>query len=230
MNHRLFTSLLLLALTAGARSQDVHLVSFGSAVKGPLSPTALSQRVEVAAEKYKQYAPVPRYGLYDIAYPRDAAEYAATGGHGVVLVVIYTQDKAELPLRRLYLRSAAEIIDLRLLSSAFSALDSASNVSKVFGVNRWEGLYAFPANMQQPGSDLVADYQVNRTGFVLAKFQSYGSSKTQGAADLPLAPSPFSQTALLALVGREYPGFVLPAAPAEAASQPTNSQSPRSQE
>jgi hypothetical protein len=208
MKHHFLASFLALSV-ASAAAQDIHLVSPGTTVRASLSPASLNQRVEAAAKQYEQYAPVPRFGVYDVAYPRDVAESAATGGFGVALVVIYSQKAAELPLRRLLLRTAGNTVELELISSASSDVEGASNANRVFGKNRWEGLYVFPAYQQQAGSELVADFQINRSGFILARFSATGTAQTPGAEGGNPAASAAKRAALSALIEREYPGFVI---------------------
>lgn len=193
---------------ASALAEDIHLVSPGSTTQVPLSPSALRSRVQEAAARYQQYAPIPRFGVFDVAYPRDAAEYEATGGFGIVLVAIDSQQSAELPLKRLYLRTGGETVDLTMLSSASSFVEPGSLEHRVFGRFRWEALYVFPASRQQVGSELVADFQANRSGFLLATFQASGASRTEGAQGMALAERSPDKQALLALAEREFPGFV----------------------
>ncbi len=196
-------------MTACALAQEVHLVSPGASVQAPLSPAVLSQRVQQAALRYQQYAPVPRFGVFDIAYPKDLNELTATGGFGIAVVVIHSQQSSELPLKRLYLRTGGEAIELTLLSSASSQVESSSLQHRVFGAHRWEALYTFPATQQQAGSELVADFQINRFGFVLSRFQDSGLSRTPGAENSKLVQRAPDLPALLELAKREFPGFVL---------------------
>ena len=200
------------ALFPGAHAQDLHLISSGAITKASLSPAAMTQRVESAALKYQPYAPVPRFGLFDLAYPKDKAEFDAMKGFGVVLVVVQTQVQAEVPAKRLFIRNAGDIKDLKLLASALSEAPPSSNIAKVLGPYRWEGLYLFPISAQTAGTELVLDYQINRSGFVLTKFQYSGVSLVPNAnADVAFTTLP-DDIIISALVKREYPGFIAPEA------------------
>ena len=207
-----YASVALLAVFHGAHAQDLHLISSSAVTKTSVSPAAVAQRVESAALQYQQYAPVPRFGLFDLAYPKDKAEFEAMKGFGVVLVVVQTQVQAEVPAKRLFMRNAGDVKELKLLASALSEAPPSSTVAKVLGPYRWEGLYLFPISEQAAGTDLVLDYQINRSGFVLTKFQSSGVSRVPDAsADVVFTTQPDDIT-IAALVKREFPGFIAPAA------------------
>jgi hypothetical protein len=79
--------LLLVSLSVQqARSQEpLHLVSPGTTSVAFVGPETVNGRVRAAANDYRQYAPVPRIALFDIAYPASASEYRAVGGYAVLL-------------------------------------------------------------------------------------------------------------------------------------------------
>lgn len=208
MKHFLFAAAAYFVLTGAASAQELHLVSPGSVVQSPLSPVALQNRVESAASAYRQYAPVPRFTPYDYACPRDASEFEETVGMGALLVVAFSQQAAELPLSRLYLRQGGKDLELKLISSAASKVGTDTLPSQVFGPNRWEGLYAFPCYLQQAGAQLVADFQINRTGFVLATLPQSGRSQTPDSQKIQINPATAINQALLSFIAREYPGFL----------------------
>ncbi len=209
-----FTPALLTAFLAvwmpWAVAQDVHLVGSGSWTQQPLSPFAMEQRIHRAALEYQQYGQVSRIGLFDIAFPKDAEEYAALDGFGVVLVAVLTQDREELPPKRVFVRNASGITELKMLTSAFSAVPASSLTARVLGPHRWEGLYLLPVFSRAPGAELVLDYRINRSGFVLDRFKPAGA---EAIAKLPVAPPTREapdEAAVTAFVKREFPGFARP--------------------
>lgn len=205
-------TLLLLAIGLGvlqapACAQDQHLNGALETTQLPVSPDVMNRRIEDAALKYLRYAPVARYAQYDYVAPRDAQEYAALHGYGVVLVSVLTQVPAEVPPKRLYAKVGSTIVPLALYSSGAIGTAPDSIVGRVFGSNRWEGLYLLPLYLVAGGAQLVMDFALNRDGFVLAQF---GERERESSKHLPIAmPAAGAPpgAALANFLTREYPGF-----------------------
>src|SRR5438552_2346230 len=102
-----------LALIAGVSTAQVtHREHYLGWANGAVTNTALDGRLSQAAMQYRSYAPVPRIAFYDIAFPKDCAEFATMSGHAVLVVTAVVQDSAELPPARIYLGSGPAGTDL----------------------------------------------------------------------------------------------------------------------
>lgn len=205
-------TLLLLAIGLGvplapAWAQDQHVNGALETSQLPVSPQVMNRRIEDAALKYLRYAPLPRYAQYDFAAPRDAQEYAALQGYGVVLVSVLTQVPAEVPPKRLYAKMGTTIVPLAPFASGAIGTAPDTIVGRVLGSTRWEGLYLVPMYLVAGGAQLVMDFAVNRDGFVLAQF---GERERESSKHLPIAmPGADGPpgAALVSFLTREYPGF-----------------------
>lgn len=170
-------------------------------VNQPTSRTAMENRIVDDAAKFVGIGPVPRFAVCDLAYPADPIEYREMDGCGVLLVVVFSKDKSELPPKRIYLRSQGAETQLTLITGTFQAVDSKSLVAKVFGQNKWEGIYFLPVHLAS--QKLLIDFSTHRKGFVL-------NDSFEGGKGLPKAKpkgSGPSKKALVALIKREFRGF-----------------------
>jgi len=207
------TGLLLIAalLSACASTDDtIHLLGSRSWAQTPVPPEAMNQRVESAADEYAPHAPVPRVALYDIAFPSSEAEFKGTGGDGVLLLTALSQDKDELPPKRLYVTWRGEVHTLEQIYSTIVPPAQSSRATEVLGANRWDSLYLFPLRLMDDGAVLTIDFATNRNGFVLGQF-SAAERETLGYDLGPTTVSPkdiSARDAIMNLVAREYPGFV----------------------
>lgn len=200
----------MLSQYALAADQPVHLLDTGSTASGPVAPSAMNERILDAAKEYDAYAPVPRVALFDIAYPLDKKEYAALGGYGVMLVTVITQEKDEIPPKRVYAVVDGSIVELHLFTSVFEKQERNAEINKVFGQYRWDGLYYYPVYLTERAQKLVMDFGSNRDGFVLGKFGEadksvlsfLGSDISQPKVSQP------PEKGLIKLISREYPGFL----------------------
>src|SRR5438445_7078712 len=83
------SSLLALSLASIAgvsTAQVTHREHYLGWANGAVTNTALDRRLSQAAMQYRSYAPVPRIAFYDIAFPKDCAEFATMSGHAVLVV------------------------------------------------------------------------------------------------------------------------------------------------
>jgi hypothetical protein len=65
-------SALLMLMTVGSMAlaqDDKHLVTPETWSTGPVSTSEMNRRIKEAAVDYREYAPIPRIGFYDIAHP-----------------------------------------------------------------------------------------------------------------------------------------------------------------
>lgn len=202
----LMFSVWLAVLPAQADAQAVHVSETFGTSQLPVSPDIMNARIAAAAVKYQRYAPIPRYVQYDFAPPRDAQEYTALQGYGVLLLSVLTQLPEEMPPKRVLAKLGATSVPLLLLASGSSDAPPDPAISRVFGSHRWEGLYLLPMYLAAGGAQLVMDFAVNRDGFVVAQF---GEQERANSADLPIAMpgSGAPPVALVKFLTREYPGF-----------------------
>jgi hypothetical protein len=185
-----------------------HVVGAGSSGYGPVTVKVIDQRLRIVAERLQAYAALPRIALCDVAFPKDSAEYAALHGYAVLALTALTQHPAELPLGRLYVRSGARetaLVNLTWVRSDETVVDSV--VARTLGRDREDALYLLPIALHaQPGA-LLLDFAVNRSEFLVQRFEGLPDDVTWLPTAAPTAERP-AEAALLALVAREYPGFV----------------------
>lgn len=198
---------LMLLFSLLARGQEVaRIVEPGTASDAPVSSEALSQRIEDAAVKYRANAPIPRIIFYEIAYPSSAQEYTEMGGHALLLVTAFSQQQAELPLKRAYIRLGGKESELKLITSVISQRPrDGSQIVATFGQYRADSLYLLPARLRLESAELLVDFTKNRDGFKLPMFPD-PTGGSYSLADVPPEKMP-SEEALAQFVRREYPGF-----------------------
>src|SRR2546427_5857251 len=69
----------------------------------PVTNREIDRRLTDDANEYRALRRVERYGLMDLAYPRDSLDQPAFKDFGVLLLTLVSQDNAELPPKRVYL-------------------------------------------------------------------------------------------------------------------------------
>jgi len=206
-----FLYLAVLSVAVSAADRMMHLMKPGSRVQQPVTPETINRRIEQAAAQYISYISVPRATFHDFAYPADEKEYAALDGFGVMLVSVFSQDRDEIPPKRIFARVGDSEITLHLFTSVFVKESGSDMVKKVLGPNRWDGLYYYPVYLTLQAKELVMDFAKNRTGFVMAQL----ADKDRAALDFlktPILPPKGDKPpkeAITKLVAREYPGFVI---------------------
>ena len=176
----------------------------------PATPARMVERINAAAEQYKAEGPIPRVALYDIGFPRTIEEYHQLDGHAVLLITALSQERDELPLARVYVRSASgsEVVELRPLNSVRSDQSGVtSNAVKTFGAFRVDGLYLLPAHLRLMPGDLLVDFSKNRVGLRVATFGTPVSPEVEALHIEPPKGSGPDPGALSAFVAREFPGF-----------------------
>src|SRR5437762_2996873 len=114
---------LLLSQTAAAQTLTQRPVS-----QDPVSPADITERLEKSAIDTAKVAPkgAARGSSVDFCWASDPNEYRALAKHVVVLVSVVTQDKAELPLRRVYATIGGKETELVRLSSQLSDVREGS--------------------------------------------------------------------------------------------------------
>jgi hypothetical protein len=190
--------------------EPLHLVGEGSYTLQPVSNETISARIQEVAVQYREYAPIPRVGFFDIAFPANEEEYYDMAGHGLMLVTVLVQDENELPLTRLYVDSDSTQENLTLLTSVLSTVDPQDEVIlATLGPHRMDALYLFPVAHIASTASLLADFAKNREGF---KLDNFGGEVPEIIRHLPIgtptAERP-SEARLLQMVEREFPGFLM---------------------
>jgi hypothetical protein len=179
-----------------------------SAPEDAVTPQSIDERLEQRAADLEEIAPqgADRFVVFDLAYPRDPAEYRAVGKTALVLVVAISKRSDELPLRRVYTRIGAKDFDLPKLGGRRSETRAGSRAHTLFGSYREDAFYLAPIGALLRESLLLCDFARNRTGFFINR--------------APLTPPDFIRddrerdkagtardAAVKALAEREFPGF-----------------------
>ncbi len=154
----------------GALAQQVRVSEELGWTTQPGTPAAIQRRIKDAAKQYEEYAPIPRIALYDVAFPKDRREYEALNKHAIVLVTAITQDPAELPLSRVYIRRRGQDAKLTKVVAWRSETESDSLTRKVFGKYREDAFYLLPIETYFEPGLLLLDYEQNRFEFILSEY------------------------------------------------------------
>jgi len=180
--------------------------------RSPVSDAALDGRLAQAALQYRSYAPIPRFALYDLAYPKDSAEAAQLGSNAVLVVIAVVQDSAELPFTRLYMSTESGTEDLLPVASIASHVTD-SVVANTLGRFRLDALYLLPLSLRATPGELLADFAIHRRGFRLTAFSGEVPGPVAQLGRLP-GHSTFPPSSVLwAFVRREYPDLASVLAP-----------------
>jgi hypothetical protein len=193
-------------LCAGAARAQIGLR--GPATQNAVTPQDIDQRLDKRAAEIRQMAPqgADRYVLFDLAFPADQAEYRAVGKHALILIAAVSKQADELPLRRVYTRTAGRDLDCRKLGSRRSELPSTSPARAVVGRYREDAFYLAPVAALLSENLLMCDFARNRNGFVVSRapFEPPEFIRADHQAEAAAKPD---DAAVRALVEREYPGF-----------------------
>ena len=159
---------------AAAQDEGIHLwkVNDGEGSYEPLSALKMQKRLIATAEQFKEFSPLARVSHHDMAYPKDAEEYDAMEGSGILWVTSHSQIREELPLQNM--RISIEGIG-NLTTEAIFATKTIENdelVSSVLGKYRVDAVYIVPFFKEVAGAALVTDYAANRADFLLGYFNS----------------------------------------------------------
>src|SRR5882724_4342645 len=153
-------------LAALADAPIVHATASDPTGQGPTSAAAMNQRFEDVAAEYAG-RDVPRVAFSDITYPIDPAEFTVMDGYGVIWIAVVSQEKDELPLKRVYAMVDGKQVELHLASAHFAESSGSALVQKTLGPYRWDGLYYYPSYLSAEARQLLVDFAKNRSGFVM---------------------------------------------------------------
>jgi hypothetical protein len=175
-----------------------------------VTPAEIDRRLEERVAEIRQIAPQggDRYVLFDLAYPRDAAEYRAVGKSALVFLAALSRNSDELPLRRVFTRVGRQEVELRKLGSRRSELPPSSVAGQVIGRFREDGLWLAPIGPLLRENALLCDFARNRAGFVINRAPFGPPDFIRADRDRDRAEKP-QDAAVKAFVAREYAGFGL---------------------
>jgi hypothetical protein len=196
------------ALAACATPREeatVHVEARGETEYIPLSETRLDSRLVEAAREYEPYAPVPRIALFDMSLPADQQEYEALSGFAVIVITALSQEAAELPPKRVFVRVEGKEIDLTQLASRLGTDPDPPLVARVLGTSRFDGLYLYPMAYRARSAQLLLDFALNRSDFVIVTFPLVPETDGFPISE-PTAEQPDPE-ALARFIAREVPIF-----------------------
>jgi hypothetical protein len=166
----------------------------------PLDSTVLMNSIVDAAHKYEGND-VPRFAQYDLAFPKDSAEYFELNGNAIVLIIGFTHDSTELPFSRAYLKSAFKEIELVKLFDT-KLMYSNPGVYDLFGRHAIVSLYLLPIASMTNQPKLEFDWMKNRKAFSLGNL---GRPHAVSFQIIPLQKKEIDGTCLKSFLLREFP-------------------------
>jgi len=168
----------------------------------------MNTQISDAAEKYKEYAPIPRIAFFDIGYPKNKVEYGELNGYGILLVSSMSQDASELPLKRVFFSSNGQDHELVFLKEFKTMLASNdSQTAKTFGLHRVDSLYLFPVYFRFQKGELKIDFSKNRDGMKLAEFDGEVPQTLRNLPTSKPLDAKVIDERLKIFLKREYPGY-----------------------
>lgn len=185
--------------------QPSHIEGSFGWTRQPSTNIALDARLSGAAAQYRSYAPIPRIALYDVAYPKDSAEAVALGGNAVLVVTAVVQDSTEIPLRRMYVITAAGAVQELPLIAAMASYTSDSLIRTTFGRFRLDAVYLLPLPLRVSAGDLLTDFGAHRDGFRLTHFDGQVPDALRRLGRLPSTSSTPAAATIWSFMRREYP-------------------------
>lgn len=203
---RAVLTVFLLLCCASAHADEQHTVTAlppGTA----LSPADFDKRFEKSAGDFRTQRPndvATRFVEYDMAFPRRGDEYEGFGHQGVILIGAMSHDADELPIARVYIRLDGREVELKRIMSTQREFDATSDAAQVYGPHRQDAFYLVPIELLQPGAQVLCDFAVHRTGFLIDDHPPPAPAFARDDKATGADPTP---AALHGFLDREYPGF-----------------------
>jgi hypothetical protein len=168
----------------------------------------INSRWAELANTFEADLPIPRMALYDIGYPRGAAEFERLDGYGLLLVSAMSQEKSYLPVARVFVTVDGKDIELTRINSFLAEAKDANNtIAKGFGRYRMDAIYAFPVWLRfQPGV-LKVEFKGDTQALVLNRFSSEMSDVVRVLPNRKPKGNSYPAAALDQFMKREYPGY-----------------------
>jgi hypothetical protein len=198
-----------LVFAAAAHAQTL---SKGPTTNDTVTSDDMTARMEQTALRVPPDG-VDRAANVDLCWPSSDEEYRALAKHMVVLVTVVTRNKAELPLRRVFIDVDGKQTELTRLSSQAVSVKKGTRTYSLIGHWREDSFYLAPTALMMGNGLLKADFAVNRKDFKLYQLPGTPPAFVRSDSD-PTSSDHASadMAAVKALLSREYKGFALPAA------------------
>jgi len=174
----------------------------------PATPARMAERLAQAADLAAAQAPVSFVALYDIAYPYNEGEYDRLGGNAILLITALTQQRAELPLKRVYVVDQNRAVELRELKAVLSGPgERSAKAVKVFGPYRSDGLYLLPIRLRLKPSELYVEFGGALSNVRVATFGGPASPAVATVLSRVTRDPSLAEEFVREFTQREYPGF-----------------------
>jgi hypothetical protein len=200
-----------LSVASGKTARAQVILRPDSLQSGATTPQKLNDQIRQGAKTQQaRGTTAARYGVYTIAWPKDAAERDELAGYAVLMVTVITQTQAELPLQRAYLVPPnGTQTPLRQLNSWLGTIGPKTLTYTQLGKFRQDAFYTIAGAAVQRDGEVRLDFAINRVGFVLVHLPTTAQDLGYELKD----PAPGAQpnnAALRAMIQLEFPGFPLP--------------------
>lgn len=141
----------------------------------------------------------------DLCLPANAEEYEALGKNGVLRIEASSAISSELPINAAYLEIKGIQFPLTRIVAFDKFEDKEPATSK--GTRYWHQVtfYRLPLNLIKQSARLVIDFRGNRRGFGVTTFAPSADRPAFVRLEEYNTPSEPDESALAALLAREYP-------------------------
>jgi hypothetical protein len=177
-------------------------VASGS-VQETVSTDVMTKRIKDDAVAYSKYAPVPRLAEIDMAFGVNLTEFNKMAGYGVLYIPSLNQDSSEYPIKRVYLKSANELTELKEIGEIKISVKD-EQILHTFGKNRVDYYYLIPYSLIQKPCELLIDWNSNRKEFLLSKFPNGDTLDYIKNIPPPGDPKTINRSVLKEFLEREY--------------------------
>ncbi len=200
-----FLILVQLSYNNAYSQQGLHLIESLGDSNNLTSTYLMTDRIKEDANKYQQYAPIPRLAEFDYAFASDFVEYEKLNGFGILYITSLNQDSDEYPIERVYFKYKGGVIDLKLIGS-INITVTDDLIKKVFGKNRIDYYYYLPYMITQLSGQLLVDWKKNRKEFLLLQFPAENKLDyiTDNKKILPDSNKSIDMTSLDKFAQREF--------------------------
>src|SRR5262245_38967776 len=138
--------------------------------EGVITPQRITREIEAWAKKEDR--PLERTSNYFIFDPESAAEFTALARYSLLVLSVVTQDASELPLKRVYIRTADKEIPLTKISSWRVSVDQDLLTARIYGQYREDGFYLFPTAAFLRTAQLQVDFAAKRSALPVLELPS----------------------------------------------------------